>query len=191
MVVAVAVAVRVVRVTRLLVAVFAALATRPTVPMVVIFRFGVAMLVPAAVLIVPVCMAVLASSVLLDVAMLVDGFAALCRQGLLQGCYHLWLRDLHGLLVDLEREAGLAQQRDDTFHRRAALFLALELVDHDSSIFLLWWQGLLDPSNDAARGFLLALHILFVGVDRATEGASKHVVSLRLALNNGVWCLLG
>ena len=52
-----------------------------------------------------------------------------------------------------EDNLRLAQQRDDTLHGWAALFTALDLVDHHvSGVPLLLWQSLLHPVGHAPHG---------------------------------------
>lgn len=52
-----------------------------------------------------------------------------------------------------EDNLRLAQQRDDTLHGWAALFTALDLVDHHvSGVPLLFWQSLLHPVGHPPHG---------------------------------------
>ena len=52
-----------------------------------------------------------------------------------------------------EDNLWLAQQRDDTLHGWAALFTALNLVDHHmSGVPLLLWQSLLHPVGHPPHG---------------------------------------
>lgn len=52
-----------------------------------------------------------------------------------------------------EDNLRLAQQRDDTLHGWAALFTALDLVDHHvSGVPLLLWQSLLHPVGHPPHG---------------------------------------
>ena len=52
-----------------------------------------------------------------------------------------------------EDNLRLAQQRDDTLHGWAALFTALNLVDHHvSGVPLLLWQSLLHPVGHPPHG---------------------------------------